>query len=85
MASDFWDVGQWKETATGKKFFVKLGSAKQKKDGGFYVELDALPLQRADDKGVVRCSLVINAPRERDGGGYSAGVRTDESRDEIPF
>jgi hypothetical protein len=61
--SDFWDVGQFKKTQSGKNRFVKLGYAKKKDDGGFFVNLDALPLP--DEQG--RVSLSISPPRERSG------------------
>lgn len=40
----YFDCILWKETrTTGKKYAVKIGSAKQRDDGGFFVNLDALP------------------------------------------
>lgn len=83
MSGEYWDVGQWKETPTGKNFFVKLGSAKQKADGGFYIEFDALPLQRPDDKGNVRCSVVIQQPK----GSFkpAQSPRQDNDSGSVPF
>ena len=40
----YFDVLAFKETKDGKKRPVKLGYAKQRDDGGFWVYLDALPL-----------------------------------------
>lgn len=84
MAGDFWEVGQWKETQTGKNFFVRLGTAKQKDDGGFYIDLDALPLQRPDKNGNVRCSLVIQPPRDKE---YRGGGNQDRKApaEDVPF
>ena len=80
--SDYWDVGQWKETASGKNFFVRLGSAKQRDDGGFYVDLDALPIQRPDQKGNLRLSIVIQPQKGSRG---DAGAKSTNSDDTIPF
>ena len=74
--NEFWDVGYFKETKNGKQFFVRLGSARKKDDGGFWVNLDALPLQ--DSAG--RCSLVIAPPREKRSGGGRSNMN-----DDIPF
>lgn len=74
--NDFWDVGQFKETRSGKKFFVKLGSAKPKDDGGFFINLDALPLQNSAGE----CSIVIQPPRERGAGGNFGGPSQAENR-----
>ena len=41
--SDYFECVAWKETKTGKKFAVRLGSAKKRDDGGFWVNLDAMP------------------------------------------
>jgi hypothetical protein len=80
MAGDYWDVGQWKETGSGKNFFVRLGSAKQRDGGGFYVDFDALPMPRPDQKGNLRCSVVIQPPKGSTGGGRQGG-----GSDNAPF
>ena len=41
---EYWEVGMWKETKSGKNFFIKLGSALSNEDGGFTCFMDALPL-----------------------------------------
>jgi len=79
--SDFWDVGQFKKTASGKNRFVKLGYAKQKDDGGFFVNLDALPLP--DEQG--RVSIAISPPRQRDDYQQAKPQPQGGMDDEIPF
>jgi hypothetical protein len=81
--SDFWDVGQFKKTQSGKNRFVKLGYAKQKDDGGFFVNLDALPLP--DEQG--RVSIAISPQRQRDDSqqGYSNASQGGDMEDQIPF
>lgn len=81
--SNRYDVGQWKDTKTGKKFFVRLGTAVDRKEGGgMNVYLDALPLFNDG-----ACSFSIMPQRER---GESAGSqperkRRDDLDDEVPF
>ena len=58
---EYWDVGTWKETKSGKNFFTKLGSATQNEDGGWTIFLDALPLPGS--KG--GCRMTIKPPRQR--------------------
>jgi hypothetical protein len=41
--SNYWDVGSFKKTKGGKAIFVRLGTAKQREDGGFSAWLDATP------------------------------------------
>lgn len=41
--SDYWDVGSFKKKKDGGAYFVRLGSAKARDDGGFAMWLDALP------------------------------------------
>lgn len=79
--SDFWDVGQFKKTASGKSRFVKLGYAKPTEEGGFFVNFDALPLP--DEQG--RVSVKVSKPRQRDEG-YSQPSRSQGGLDdEIPW
>ena len=59
----YWEVVQWRESKNGKNWAVKLGSAKQKDDGGFYVDLNAYPVPTLDDRGQLRCSFVIQPPK----------------------
>lgn len=58
--AQYWDVVQWHESRNGKKFTRTLGSARQKEDGGFWVELLALPICTADG-----CKMVIQPQRDR--------------------
>lgn len=63
---EWWEIGQWKESKSGKKWFFKLGSAKpDEKTGGFVIFLDGLPIQ--DSAG--RCMLNVQPQRERGAGG----------------
>lgn len=41
--ADYWDAIAFKKTRTGKTMAVRLGNAKQKDDGGWWVNLDAIP------------------------------------------
>lgn len=59
MAADYYECVAWKETRNGKKFAVRLGSAKKRDDGGFWVNLDAIP---APTEG--QYSFVIQPQRE---------------------
>ncbi len=38
---DFWDCTAWTEGKSGKKFGTKIGYAKKRDDGGFFVTLTA--------------------------------------------
>ena len=68
--ADFMDVGQWRETPSGKNRFVKLGYATEKKGGGYYVHMDALPLPSLNSRsGKIECQVVIQPPK----GDYPAG------------
>lgn len=79
---DFWEVGQFKEKRGGGKRFVRLGYAKPKDDGGFYVNLDALPIP--DEQG--RVSIAVNRPRDRnDGPSERPQPQGGSMDDEIPF
>ena len=86
--ADFWDVGQFTETAGGKSRFIKLGYATEKKGGGFYVKLDCLPLPEIDQRnGKVQCQFVITPPKGSYGGGNDRPqeARRTQNSDEIPF
>jgi hypothetical protein len=76
----YFDCVIWKETQTGKKFAVKIGSAKQRDDGGFAVYLDANPL---DGK------FTISPQRERTQATpsrpASAAFDRNSMDEEIPF
>jgi hypothetical protein len=82
--SDFWQYGYWKENPrTGKKRFISLGYAKQRNDGGFFINADAHPPGDVE--------LMIMPPRERNDSqqGYSnAGSAPQGGMDmdsDIPF
>jgi len=85
--ADFWDVGQFSETSNGKTRFIKLGYASEKKGGGFYVHMDALPLQTIDERsGKLSCQFVITPPRGSFGGGRQEQTRPSRPMDdEVPF
>lgn len=84
--AEYWDVGTWKETKTGKNFFIKLGSATQGDTGEWTIYLDALPLP--GPKG--GCRMSIKPQRERPynpSGGQLSGsgqqISTGEPRDDF--
>jgi hypothetical protein len=85
--SDFWELGQFKEKRGGGKRFVRLGYAKQKDDGGFWLTFDALPVPDKDGN----VSVSVNKPRERNDSqqGYSnAGSAPQggmDMDDHVPF
>ena len=60
--TDYWDVGTFKKTQSGKSFFVRLGRAQQSDDGGFRLYLDALPAPQ-DGQYVMN----VTKPREKRG------------------
>lgn len=41
--SEYWDIVGFKKTRSEKVIGIKLGSAKKRDDGGFYLNFDALP------------------------------------------
>lgn len=43
------EVGQWRTSQSGTKYFQRLGSAKKNEDGGFSIWLEALPFPRSDN------------------------------------
>lgn len=78
---EWWDVGMWKETKSGKNYFIKLGSAAPTDDGGFVCYFDALPLP--GPKGGCRVSI---KPRQQAGVAHSTGpIRADDDFDSAPF
>ena len=82
--SDLWDVGQWSETSSGKNRFNRLGYASEKKGGGFYVTLTALPLPSLNSRsGKIECQVVIQPPK----GDYPAvRQQSNDSQDPgVPF
>ena len=71
--SDYIDCGYYKKTKSGKNYFVKVGSAKMKDDGGFTVFLDAYPIP-VDGT----LSITTRLPRER-GEQHNAAPAFDDS------
>lgn len=72
--SDYMDIGMFKESRKGKKYFVRIGSAAPREGGGYFLNLDALPYGEG--------TLVIVPQREK---GESAPAARRELDDEIPF
>jgi len=64
----------------GKTFWLKVGAAWSRDDGGFKVDLDALPLPDAEGK----VTLLISPPRE-DGDRPPQRQSDDLDGDAIPF
>jgi hypothetical protein len=66
----------------GKTFWLKVGAAWSRDDGGFKVDLDALPLPDAEGK----VTLLISPPREDDGQRRESAPSRDMPDDSvIPF
>ncbi len=65
--SDYYDVLAFRKTRNDKSYAVKLGTAKKKDDGGFWVDCDAM-IAPTDGK----FSFIIAPRKEREasGGGY---------------
>lgn len=78
MSNEYFECSLWKETKTGKKFSVRLGSAKKRDDGGFWVDLDAMP---APVDG--RFSFTIQPQKDRQA--TAPAPARDEFSDSIPF
>lgn len=74
--SVYFDCIIFKETASGKKRAIRIGSAKQRDDGGFQVYLDALPTGEGQ--------FAILPQRAQDQQRTARPKRT-ELEDEIPF
>jgi hypothetical protein len=72
----------------GKTFWLKVGAAWSRDDGGFKVDLDALPLPDAEGK----VTLLISPPREeadyaptRDEAQREVQAMRREIDDDLPF
>ncbi len=66
MAGEYFDCIKFKELKSGKHFAMRIGSAKQRDDGGFQVYLDALPPDG---------QFVISPRRDNRGGGSGGGFQ----------
>lgn len=89
MSDEYWDVIQFRETVNGKKFAIRVGSAKVTEERGFVVFLNVLPMP--DVKG---CTIHIKPaqtrggapaktmPENRPAGAYRRG---DDRDPEVPF
>jgi hypothetical protein len=76
MSDDFYDVVQFKPKKKGDgKWALKLGYARPREGGGFWVTLDALPLGDG--------SIAIVPQREKGAG--AATKRPDDLEDSVPF
>jgi hypothetical protein len=77
-----YDLISPRERKDGKTFWVKVGSAFERDQGGFSLVFDALPLP--DKEGNVR--LLMTEPKQRqDGGNMAKMPASREIDDEIPF
>ena len=80
--SGYFDAIQFKAGYNGKARPIRLGYAKPDQKGGWFVNLDALPLP--DEQG--RVSFKIVPQRERDAGQSNAPASGGYAMDdEIPF
>lgn len=48
MSGEFFDIVGFKKTRNDKVIGIRLGSAKKRDDGGFYLNFDALPYGQMD-------------------------------------
>jgi hypothetical protein len=73
------EVGQWRTSPNGKKYFQRLGSAKANDDGGFSLWLEALPMPRSDNH------PTLTVKPERDRVAQPVSNREADPDDESPF
>ena len=85
---EYRDVGVFlKRPGQEKAFFLKLGSAQARDDGGFWINLDALPLPNAEG----RVTLSVSGPKDPQASQRRMSLPPRRSRsddlpdDEIPF
>lgn len=71
--SDYFDVGSFRKKKDGGAYFVRLGTAKKRDDGGFSMWLDALPAPGPSGQ----YEIQIVPPREKKG--------ADKGDSETPF
>lgn len=84
MAGDFYDIGYFVETPSGKTRFIKIGSARPRDDGTFWLNFDSLPIPTPDKNGNMRVSAVVQRPKGQYGGGQQQS-RPAPDDDSIPF
>lgn len=75
--ADFFDIVMFKKSKNDKTFSVKLGSAKQRDDGGFWLDFTALPYGEG--------SVAICPQRPRTEGAQTKRPGGDDMNDSIPF
>jgi hypothetical protein len=73
MSSEYWEIVGFKKTRNDKVIGIRLGTAKQREDGGFYLNFDALPY---GDMSVSVCP-----PREK----KPQRAESSDPNDSIPF
>lgn len=85
MADQWWEMGYFVETQSGKSRFIKIGSARPRDDGGFWLNFDSLPIPTPDRQGNVRVSAVVQPQK----GSYQQQGRSPAqptgSDNEVPF
>ena len=82
--TQYYECIVWKETKSGKKRPVKLGSARPRDGGGWFIDLDAIP---APVDG--RYSFIVQEQKERaetaKPSNWDAPAQRGELDDSIPF
>lgn len=76
MSNEYWEIVQFKEKKGGGKWAFRLGRAQKRDDGGFWLNLDAVPLGEG--------SIAVVPQREKPVGG-AATKRPDDLEDSVPF
>lgn len=71
MSNEYWDIVGFKKARSDKVIGIKLGSAKKRDDGGFYLNFDALPYGEM--------SVSVCPPRDK------KAPAKDTMEDDIPF
>lgn len=71
--NEYWDIVGFKKTRNDKTIGIRLGSAKKRDDGGFYLNFDALPYGEM--------SVSVCPPREK----KPVGKQDDLDDKDLPF
>lgn len=77
MSDIYYEIIQWKTSKGGKKYPLRLGSAKANGDGGFFLNFDAYPAGEG--------TMVLQPEKPRQSTGGAATKNPRELEDGIPF
>lgn len=81
--SDYFDVGSFKKKKAGGAYFVRLGSAKPRDDGGFTCWLDAMP--SPGESGQYEIQIVPQRERGAQTKTPAQANHGEEDREPLPF